>query len=188
MGKTERRNNGGSSPKSKYLKGPEWEKLIGVVENYRDKLVLKILYGTGMRVGELSLLEINDIDFEERYIHIPAQNTKTRTARTIRINGDLLSDIRSYQKLAKGKKGRNSQLFKIKVRRIQQLLTKYGQKAGIKANPHTLRHTHITQSLMNHVPMSAVQKQVGHKKLTTTQIYADLAPEQVRDAYEKAGL
>ena len=73
------------------------------------------------------------------------------------------------------------------TRRIQQLLKKYSEKTRIKATPHTLRHTHVVHSLMNKIPITAVQKQVGHKRLTTTQIYSDLAPEQVREAYERAG-
>ena len=128
------------------------------------------------------MLEIKDIDFEERYIHIPAENTKTKTARTVVVNREVLSDIVAYQKIAKVKKGR---LFDLTVRRIQQLLSKYSNKVGLDATPHTLRHSHIVHALMNHIPISAVQKQVGHKRLTTTQIYSDLAPEQVREAYEK---
>ena len=55
---------------------------------------------------------------------------------------------------------------------------------SIEASPHTLRHTHIVHALLDRIPITAVQKQVGHKKLTTTQIYSNLAPEQVREAYE----
>ncbi|GAI13303.1 unnamed protein product, partial [marine sediment metagenome] len=54
-------------------------------------------------------------------------------------------------------------------------------------SPHTLRHTHIVHALLDKVPITAVQKQVGHKRLTTTQIYSDLAPEQVKEAYDKVG-
>ena len=52
-------------------------------------------------------------------------------------------------------------------------------------SPHTLRHTHIVHALLDRIPIAAVQKQVGHKRLATTQIYSNLAPEQVREAYEK---
>lgn len=180
----QKRNNrqGKGGREIKYLKKDEWLRLIALVDNYRDKLVLNLLYHTGMRVGELSLLEVEEIDFEERYIHIPAENTKTKTSRTVVVNREVLSDLIAYQKMVKVKKGK---LFDITVRRIQQLLSEYSKKAGVDATPHTLRHSHIVHALMNHIPMSAVQKQVGHKNLTTTQIYSDLAPEQVREAYEK---
>lgn len=178
--RTNRQRKG--SREIKYLKKDEWLRLIALVDNYRDKLILNLLYHTGMRVGELILLEVEEIDFDERYIHIPAENTKTKTSRTVVVNREVLSDIVAYQKMAKVKKGR---LFHITVRWIQQLLRGYSKKAGVGCTPHTLRHSHIVHALLNHVPMSAIQKQVGHKNLTTTQIYSDLAPEQVREAYEK---
>lgn len=184
MSKMQKRNKPakGSSREIKYLKKEEWLNLIGSVDNYRDKLLLKLLYHSGMRVGELTLLRIEDIDFEERYIHIPAENTKTKTSRTVVINREVLSDVMAYMRMTKVKRGR---LFDLTVRRLQQIVKKHAQRANLDASPHTLRHSHIVHALMNHIPMSAVQKQVGHKNLTTTQIYSDLAPEQVREAYEK---
>ena len=166
----------------KYLKKQEWLRLIESVDNYRDKLILKLLYSTGMRVGELTKLKVEDIDFHERFIHIPAGNTKTNTARTVIVAKDVLSDVSAYLKVAKIKRGR---LFSLTVRRLQQLIKKYAQSANLDASPHTLRHTHIVHALLDRIPITAVQKQVGHKKLTTTQIYSNLAPEQVREAYEK---
>jgi integrase len=167
----------------KYLKKEEWLRLIESVDNYRDKLIVKLLYSTGMRVGELARLKVEDIDFQERFIHIPAENTKTNTARTVIVAKGVLSDISAYLKIARIKRGR---LFSLTVRRLQQLIKKYAKIANLEASPHTLRHTHIVHALLDRIPITAVQKQVGHKKLTTTQIYSNLAPEQVREAYEKA--
>jgi len=136
-----------------------------------------------MRVGEFTKLRVEDIDFSERFIRIPAENTKTKEARTICVPQEVLNDIKAYLKVEKTKKGR---IFEVTPRRIQQLLKKYSTRAGVEAMPHTLRHTHVVHSLLDKVPITAVQKQVGHKRLTTTQIYSDLAPEQVRQAYERA--
>jgi len=172
----------------KYLKKEEWLRLIESVDNYRDKLIVKLLYSTGMRVGELAKLKVEDIDFQERFIHIPAENTKTNTARTVIVPKEVLSDVSAYLKMVKNSPRINKHsLFNLTVRRIQQLLKKYAKMAHLEASPHTLRHTHIVHALLNRIPITAVQKQVGHKKLTTTQIYSNLAPEQVRDAYEKVG-
>ncbi len=169
-------------PEIKYLKKQEWLQLLESVDNYRDKLIVKLLYSTGMRVGELAKLKVKDIDFHERFIHIPAENTKTNTARTVIVPKEVLSDISAYLRTLKIERGR---LFTLTVRRLQQLIKKYAQRANIEASPHTLRHTHIVHALLDRIPITAVQKQVGHKKLTTTQIYSNLAPEQVREAYEK---
>lgn len=106
--------------------------------------------------------------------------------------------------LEKRKKGylfRSRQGKKLTTRRIEQIIHKYARRAHIQkvyaydkrnrplytVSPHTLSHTHIVHALLNTVPIAAVQKQVGHKRLTTTQIYSDLAPEQVKEAYDKAG-
>ncbi|MBA7490494.1 Tyrosine recombinase XerD [subsurface metagenome] len=167
----------------KYLKKEEWDKLRVSIDNYRDKLIITLLYSTGMRVGEFTKLRVEHIDFSERFIRIPPENSKTGEGRTIFVPQEVLNDIRAYLKLEKTKKGR---IFDLTTRRIQQLLKKYSSRAGVACTPHTLRHTYITHALLNKVPITAVQKQVGHKRLTTTQIYSDLAPEQVRQAYEKA--
>jgi integrase len=167
----------------KYLKKEEWDKLKGSIDDYRDKLIITLLYATGMRIGEFTKLKVEDIDFSERFIRIPPENTKTREGRTIFVPQEVLNDIRAYLKLEKKKKGK---IFEVTPRRIQQLLKKYSARAGVEATPHTLRHTHVVHSLLDKVPITAVQKQVGHKRLTTTQIYSDLAPKQIRAAYERA--
>lgn len=168
----------------KYLRREEWETFKTSIDNYRDKLIIQMLYATAMRVGELTKLRIDDIDFQERFIHIPAENTKTKTARTIWISQEMLNNVRAYLKLTKKKKGI---LIPLSPRRLQQLFKKYSDISSIDVTPHTLRHTHIVHALLDKIPISAIQKQVGHKRLTTTQIYSDLAPEQVREAYENNG-
>ncbi len=170
-----------NSREIKYLKRDEWERLRGSIDNYRDKLLIELLYVSGMRVGELSKLKIEDIDFESAFIHIPGQNTKTRVGRSVYVPEEILNNIKAYLKFVKKKSG---SLFHLSVRRIEQLLEKYSRKAGVKARPHTLRHSHIVHALLDKVPLSAIQKQVGHKNLATTQIYSELAPEQVKEAYE----
>ncbi len=165
----------------KYLKKDEWNKLKASIDNYRDKVIITLLYSTGMRVGEFTKLEVQDIDFEERFIRIPPENTKTRTGRTIFVPWEVLNDLKAYLKLEKRKKGR---IFDLTTRRIQQLIKKYSARAGVQASPHTLRHTHVVHSLLDKVPITAVQGQVGHKRLSTTQIYSKLAPEEIRAAYE----
>lgn len=165
----------------KYLRREEWEIFKTSIDNYRDKLIIQMLYATGMRVGELTKLRIDDIDFQERFIHIPPENTKTKTGRTIWISQEMLNNVRAYLKLTKKKKG---VLISLSSRRVQQLFKKYSDISSIDVTPHTLRHTHIVHALLDKIPMAAIQKQVGHKRLTTTQIYSDLAPEQLREAYE----
>ena len=186
MAKLPKRNKRPSFKRSiKYLKKEEWDRLRGSIDNYRDKLIISLLYSTGMRVGKFTKLRVEDIDSEERFIRIPPENSKTEEGRTIFVPREVLSDITTYLKLEKRK---NGQLFDLTTRKVQQLLNKCSSRAGVEATPHTLRHTHVVHSLLNKVPISAVQMQVGYKRLTTTQIYSDFAPEQIREAYERANL
>jgi len=165
----------------KYLNKQEWDRFRACIDNYRDKLMVLVLYSTGMRVGEFTKLKIQDIDFQERFISIPGQNTKTGIPRTVWVSPETLSEIRAYIKLTK----KGGRLFDLTPRRVQQLIKQYSKRSGVKVTPHTLRHTHIVHALLKRVPVTAIQKQVGHKRLATTQIYSDFAPEQVREAYER---
>lgn len=197
-------NSGANSFKNriKYLKKSEYQKLKESIDNYRDKIIISLLYSSGCRVSEISNMKIKNVDFEYGFIHIPAENTKTKDARVVRIGRELLNDLRAYLKVKKAKEGHLFASYaqkNITDRRIRQLVHHYANKAGIQqiyghdkdgtplytVTPHTLRHTHIVHALMDKVPITAVQKQVGHKNLSTTQIYSDLAPEQVKEAYDK---
>ena len=172
----------GNKREIKYLKKEEWKKLLDCIDNFRDMVIIELLYESGCRVGELAKMDIQDIDFEAGFVRIPAENTKTRTGRTVFIPQGILSRVKAYLIMSRKKEGL---LFALAKRRIQQIVKKYSDKSGIVCSPHTLRHSHIVHALLDKVPITAVQKQVGHKRLTTTQIYSDLAPEQVKEAYER---
>ena len=188
----------------KYLKKEEWQTLKESIDNFRDKVIINLLYSSGIRVAELCLMKIEEVDFANGFIRIPKENTKTKQSRTVRIGKEILSDLKALLRLEKRKKSylfRSRQGKKLTPRRIQQIIHAYAKRASIQkvyaydkrnrplytVSPHTLRHTHIVHALLNKVPITAVQKQVGHKRLTTTQIYSDLAPEQVKEAYDKVG-
>ncbi|MBA7491453.1 Tyrosine recombinase XerD [subsurface metagenome] len=166
----------------KYLKKEEWEKLRDSIDSFRDIVLIELLYESGCRVGEVAKMDIQDIDFESGFIRIPGENTKTKIGRAVFIPMGTLSKIRAYLKQTRRRRGL---LFRTRKRRIQQIVEKYSQRSGVDATCHTLRHSHVVHALMDKIPISAVQKQVGHKRLSTTAIYSDLAPEQVKEAYER---
>lgn len=176
MQKHQRRNK----REIKYLKKEEWLKLLDSIDNFRDMVIIEVLYETGCRVGEVAKMNIEDIDFEERFVRIPAENTKTKVGRTVYIPHGVLSKVKAYLIMTRRKKG---SLFKLTKRRLQQLIAKYSEISGVACSAHTLRHSHVVHALLDKIPITAVQKNVGHKLLTTTQIYSDLAPEQVKEAY-----
>ncbi len=123
----------------KYLKKGEWEKLRDSIDSFGDILIIELLYKSGWRMGEVALMKIKDIDFETGFIRIPAENTNTKTPRTVYVPAGPLSKVKAYLKQTKRRKGL---LFRIKKRRIQQIMEKYSQRSGIEATCHTLRHSH----------------------------------------------
>jgi integrase/recombinase XerD len=156
---------------------------------------------SGMRVGELVTTKIEDIDFENGFIRIQSFRSKTGRSRTARISKNTLELLREY---IHGRKTgyvfrSQGQSGHLSTRRVEQIISKLADKAEIqeiyaegkdgkklsRITPHTLRHTHIVHAIMSGVPLAAVMKQVGHADIRTTQIYSTLAPEQVKEAYEK---
>ncbi|GAJ00639.1 unnamed protein product, partial [marine sediment metagenome] len=134
-----RKQQRGNKREIKYLKKEEWLKLRDCIENFRDMVIIELLYETGCRVGEVAKMEIEDIDFEAGFIRIPAENTKTKTGRSVFIPKGILSKVKAYLIMTRRKKG---SLFGLTKRRIQQLIEKYSEISGLKCSAHTLRHTH----------------------------------------------
>jgi len=187
----------------KYVSEEDWQMLRAVVDVLRDRLIILFLYSTGCRVSELVAARIEDIDWEGGFIRISSASTKTRMARTARVSQEVLSDLKAYLRVQGWKAGR---LFRsrgrrsITTRRVQQLVIDYAVRAGIQSvygqdskgrdlcavTAHTLRHSHIVHALARKIPLPAIQKQVGHRRLTTTQVYCNLAPHDVRRAYDEA--
>lgn len=177
-----RKNKKAFSETIKYLTRDELKRLFDQVDDIRNRAILRLLYSSGCRVGELVKAFVDDFDFESGFWYIPAANTKTKKERKPRIGKQAVNDLKAYLKAYGIVKGR---VFPISVRNVQFVIKKYAIKAGLDwAHPHTLRHTHIVHALQSGVNMNAVQKQVGHVDLRTTQIYSSLSVADVSKAYE----
>ena len=183
-------------PKSlpKALTKEEVKRLLSVIPptRKRDRLIVLLLYGAGLRVSELCNLRKDDVDFERALIVV--RGGKGAKDRVVPIPAFLLGEIGSY--LA----GRNdeSEYLLVEERRekkdrispktVWYLLRKYGEKAGVKVTPHMLRHSFATHMLENGVDIRAIQELLGHSNLSTTQIYTKVTVEHLRKAQEKARL
>ena len=181
------------SQRIKYLSVEQQQELLNAIIDRRDKLIIRLLIDTGMRIGEFTLMKVENILKEESYINIPEENTKTKTARTVRINKEIMNDLISYMKDGGIKDGYiwrgNKRASHITPRAMQQMIKKYGTMVNLAwLTPHKFRHTHIVRALERGVPVNAVQQQVGHAEITTTQIYSRLAPREIKNSYERAGL
>lgn len=166
---------------------------IKTKEGQRERLILEILYGSGIRVSELVNIKIKDIDYSNKTILIFGKGSKER----IVSYGDYAKDILSLyindgrRKILNGKEseylivGKNQE--KITSRRIEQILDNIIKKTSIKMNitPHMFRHTFATHLLDQGCDLLVVQELLGHSSLSSTEIYTHVSNEHLRDVYRK---
>jgi site-specific recombinase XerD len=160
----------------------EIKKLMDILKNPKHNCIIKLLYGTGMRVSELTHLRMNHFDFDRNCIHI--QRSKGAKDRIVMLP-QTIRDILLHQRDLKmpndflftnGRGGRLSE----KV--IQIIVGKAAEAAGItkSVTPHTLRHSFATHLLESGTDIRYIQDLLGHAKLETTQIYTHVSAQAAR--------
>lgn len=178
----------------KALTKEEVRKLLSVISplRKRDRLIVLLLYGTGLRVSELCNLKIKDIDLDRGIAVV--RGGKGAKDRMVPIPEPIIREIREY--LAARKDGSEYLLVeekrdnkdKISPKTVWYLLNRYGKKAGVRVTPHMLRHSFATHMLENGVDIRVIQEILGHSNLSTTQIYTKVTVEHLKRAQEKAKL
>ena len=160
----------------------------------RDKAMLELLYSSGIRIEEMVSINLKDVDFMSANIKILGKGAKERIVPV----GDIcLFAIKNYldERINKGLNySINSPLFlnkygnRITQRGARKILHSWFIKSSItkKVSPHTLRHTFATHLLDNGCDINSVQQMLGHKNLSTTQIYTHVTLESLRKIYNKA--
>lgn len=166
---------------------------INTSSGQRERLILEILYGSGVRVSELVNIKLKDINLNNKSILIYGKGSKERIVsfgdyayemilkyiNEGRVN--LLGNIKSDY-LIVGKNKEN-----LTTRRIEQIIDKIIEKTSIKLNitPHVFRHTFATHLLDNGCDLLAVQELLGHVSLSSTEIYTHVSNEHLREVYRK---
>ncbi|MCL1972354.1 MAG: tyrosine recombinase [Endomicrobia bacterium] len=160
----------------------------------RDRAMIEILYSCGFRIEELMSLDINNIDFFGNVIKVRGKGDKERVVpagdKCLAVMMDYLkerraaglhSDIHSPAFL--GDRGK-----RLEQRTARRILHKWFITAGLKkkVSPHTLRHTFATHILDRGCDLRSVQEMLGHKNLSTTQVYTHVTIESLKKVYEKA--
>jgi integrase/recombinase XerC len=166
---------------------------IKTMEGQREKVILEVLYGSGIRVSELVNIKIKDIDFSNRTILIIGKGSKERIvpfgeyaleAINMYINDGrkkYLNDKESEYLIV----GKNE--IQLTTRRIEQIIDDLIKKTSLKINitPHMFRHTFATHLLDNGCELIAVQELLGHESLSSTEIYTHVSNEHLREVYYK---
>ncbi len=159
-------------------------------ESIRDRAMLELMYGSGLRVSELCSLKESDIDARERIVRVRGKGDKTRIVPV----GDMALDaIDKYCRVRKEllKKRNAAELFvtrrgkKLSRKTFWHNIKKYAFAAGIEKNvkPHILRHSFATHLLQNGANLMSIREMLGHSDLSTTQIYTRLLNDDIQREY-----
>jgi len=172
------------------LKAPDLSSPMG----QRDQVLIELLYASGLRVSELVSLNLEQVNLDTLEIRVLGKGSKERITLMGEPAARALSVYLSQgrPKLL-GRKG-NSALFlnrygeRIIERRVQRILEKYANIAGIdkRVHPHLLRHTFATHLLDGGADLRVVQELLGHANLSSTQIYTHVTQSQARKVYLSA--
>ena len=157
----------------------------------RDKLVLELLYGTGMRLSEMINLKEQDIDAYKRVLMVLGKRNKQRV---IPINEQLLLLIQQYKEFKVSEKLVNEYLIVTDKGEqcypvmIQRLTKKYLSLVTTlnKKSPHILRHSYATHLLNKGADLNAIKDLLGHSSLSATQVYTHNSMEKIKKIYEQA--
>lgn len=162
------------------------------LKGYRDKAMLELLYATGIRVTELISLNLTDINLEMGFIKC---NKGTRE-RMIPIGSMAIAAIQEYLSKSRGlliqKSDEKSLFVNINGRRLTRqgfwkIIKQYKNQAKINKDitPHTLRHSFAAHLLENGADLRSIQEMLGHSDISSTQIYAQMAKNKIKEIYKK---
>lgn len=161
----------------------EVKKLLSNCETKKSKLMISLLYASGLRVSEIINLKVEDLIFEEKIGFV--RQAKGRKDRIFNIPEFLAKDLQKQTKLQK--KNNQEHLFsgpkgRLSTRNLQKIVQKTTLRAGINksVHPHTLRHSFATHLLESGVDIRKIQELLGHADLSTTQIYTHISTEELK--------
>ena len=160
----------------------EIKSMIDCTSNVKHKLILKVLYGCGLRVGEIVNLKKEDLNFEERLIHIKL--AKGKKDRFVRFPESILENLKSYCSLNPEKElFQSNRSGKLTKKTIGKIVETAAKKAEISKEvyPHLLRHSFATHLLENGTDLRIIQKLLGHSDIKTTQIYTQISQASIKN-------
>jgi len=170
------------------------QELMGI----RDRTILEVLFSTGLRVSELTSLNKENINIQTGEFSVMGKGRKVRIVFLSKSAKDWLNRYFQarddpYKPLfirysgPKGEKGLSDEKRRLSVRSVERMIEKYRKIAGIttRIGPHVLRHSFATDLLTNGADLRSVQEMLGHKNISTTQIYTHISNPKLREMHAK---
>jgi len=187
----------------KFLSPENLNRLFNIVDTreimgLRDRAILEVLFSTGLRVSELVSLNRDEANIKTGEFSVLGKGGKRRVVFLSKkakewLNQYLRKRDDSYRPLfirysgPKSKLGLTDEKLRLSARSIERLVEKYRKKAGLvdRLGPHALRHSFATDLLNHGADLRAVQEMLGHKNISTTQIYTHVTNTRLREIHEK---
>lgn len=163
------------------------------MKGYRDRAMLELLYATGIRVSELISLDITDVNIPAGFIRCRSKDKE----RMIPLYPAAIKALSEYVEFIRpqmiASPDEPSLFVNISGERMSRqgfwkIIKHYQETAGIEKDitPHTLRHSFAVHLLENGADLRAIQEMLGHADISSTQIYAHVIKQQLKDVYQKA--
>ncbi|OHR19451.1 tyrosine recombinase XerC [Corynebacterium sp. HMSC034A01] len=160
-------------------------------EYLRDRAMLELLYATGIRVGELTGLNLGDVDLARGLAHVTGKGNKQRV---VPFGDEAAAAVSEWLEFGREElAGDTPAMFvgsrggRIDQRQVRRIVERAGQRAGVEdVSPHTLRHTTATHMLEGGADLRVVQEMLGHTSLQTTQIYTHVSAQRLKRVYDQA--
>jgi integrase/recombinase XerC len=179
------------------VESPDSGPAASEIERLRDRVMLELLYGSGLRVSELSGLDLDAVDVRAAEVRVVG---KGRKERIVPMSGKALEALAAYlprraelshprtRKLDPGALLLSVRGRRLGVRAIQKLVQRYGALGAGRPDlhPHALRHSYATHLLEGGADLRVIQELLGHSSLSTTQRYTHVSLDQLLTVYDKA--
>lgn len=159
---------------------------------YRDYIIVQLIFDTGMRISETLFIKETDIDFVKRTILLPAENTKGKKDRYVFFSAEMLKELKRWLQY-KDRYRQSEYIFcthkgkRLNIGNYEKNFKKYGERIGLKdIHPHMLRNNFAKRFLMNGGEIYTLSRILGHSSITVTEkAYLDLNSDDLRVNYQK---
>lgn len=169
----------------------EIDKIIKDGLNVEERAIFELLYSAGIRVSELTNLNMKNIDLNQKVIKVFGKGSKERIVPINKMCVDIIKKYLKKRELTALRYNSKPYLFlndkgeKISRQKVYKIIRKQGELIGKKISPHTVRHSFATHLLERGADLRVVQELLGHSSIVTTQIYTHISKNTLREVYFK---